>query len=58
MAKAQTMEQEETANARSSGLLSSPLDTPVKTEDDATITRAGVSPNGEGLSATASSELH
>ena len=51
------MEQEETADAESSGLLSTPLDMPVKSEDDATITRAGTSPDDEGLSTTVSSGL-
>ena len=37
MTKVQTMEQEETTDGWSSGLLLSPLDTPVKTEDDATV---------------------
>ena len=48
------MEPKETADAQSSGLLSTPKEMPVKLEDDATITRAGVSHDGEGLSATAS----
>ena len=51
------MEQEETAEAQSSGLLSTPLDMPLKSEDDATITRSGTSPDGEGLSTTVSSGL-
>ena len=54
MAKVQTLEQEKTTNAQSSGLLPITLDMPVKSEDDATITGTGASPDGEGLSATAS----
>ena len=54
MAKVQTMEQEEPTDAWSSRLLSSPLVIPVKAEDNATVTGASVSPDGEGLSATAS----
>ena len=51
------MEQEETTDAWSSGLLSTPLDMPVKSEDDATITGASAFPDGEGLSITVSSGL-
>ena len=51
------MEQEETADAWSSGLLSTPLNMPVKSKDDATITGASASPDGERLSTTVSSGL-
>ena len=54
MAKVQTMNPEETTDARSPGLLSNPKETPVKSKDDATITGAGVSPDSEGLSTTVS----
>ena len=52
------MEQEVTDDAQFSEILSTPLDMPVKSEDDATITGTGASPDGEGLSTKASSELH
>ena len=48
MAKVHTMELEGTNDAWSSGLLSTPQDTPVKTEEDATITRVSVSPMVKG----------
>ena len=56
-AKVWTMELEEIADAQSSGLMLTCKDTPVKTEDDATVTKVGVSPDGEGLSTTASPGL-
>ena len=48
------MEQEAADDARYSELLTIPQDTRVKSENDATITRAGASPDSEGLSPTAS----
>ena len=51
------MEQEATDDAQYSKLLTTPLDMPVKSEDDATITRTGTSPNSEGSSTTVSSGL-
>ena len=48
------MEQEAANDAWYSELLTAPLDMPVNSEDDTTVTRTGASPNGEGLSATAS----
>ena len=49
------MEQEEANDAWYSELLPTPMDTLVKSEDDATVTGTGASPNGEGLSTTATS---
>ena len=49
------MEQEEVDDAQYSELLTTLVDTPVKSEDDATITGTGASPNGEGLSTTTTS---
>ena len=57
MGTRQTMEQEVTDDAWCSKLLTVPLDMPVKSEDDATVTGTGASPDGEGLSVTASSGL-
>ena len=46
------MEREESEDARYSELLTTaPVDTPVKSEDDATTQGTGASPDGEGLSA-------
>ena len=46
------MEQEAANNARYSELLTTPMDTLVKTEDDAAITGTEAFPDGEGLSVT------
>ena len=52
------MEWKESEDARYSELLTStPVDTPVNSEDDATNQRTGASPEGEGLSAVASPGL-
>ena len=46
------MEREESEDAWYSELLTTaPVDTPVKSEDDATAQGPGASPDGEGLSA-------
>ena len=46
------MEREESEDARYSKLLTTaPVDTPVKSEDDATAQGTGASPDSEGLSA-------
>ena len=53
------MEQKKSDDALYSELLTTtPVDTPIKSEDDATIKGTGASPNGEGLSTTMSSGLH
>ena len=52
------MEWKESKDARYSELLTTPVDTPVKSEDDAAVKGTGASPDSEGLSATASSGLH
>ena len=44
------MEQEATDDAWYSELLSTPLDIPAKSQDDATNIGTGASPDGEGLS--------
>ena len=52
------MEWEAANDAWSSELLTILQDTPVKSEDNATVTRARASPDGEGLSTTTSLGLH
>ena len=53
------MEQKESEDAQYSELLTTtPVDMPVKSEDDATDQRTGASLEGEGLSAAASPGLH
>ena len=53
------MEREESKDARYSELLTTaPVDTPVKSEDDATTEGTGASPDGEGLSTATPWGLH
>ena len=51
------MEQEIANDAWYSKLLTTPVDMPVKSEDDATITGTRASPDSEGLSTATSSGL-
>ena len=52
------MERKESENARYSKLLTTtPVDTPMKSEDNATTQRTGASPDSKGLSVAASPEL-
>ena len=53
------MEGEESEDAQYSKLLTTaPVDTPVKSEDDAIAGGTGASPDGEGLSAVVPQGLH